>query len=125
MKRYKKRRDESYIEASERIVRVVKREYKPKTLNDFLVGYDDYMGVSPRAMTPKEKQFKKMVVDTAGYKAEEKPKKEKVVITKRKLTIPAKKKGKVVFAERTFVRIKGRQYTRFRDRRGQFASIKG
>ena len=161
MVRYKKRRQESYVEAGERISRAIKKDYRPKNLNDFLAGYSDYMGVPTRDMSEKEKKFKELVVDIAGYKKDadeeyykkaggkdlkgDRGKTAKVVVTdekvyrkkgvtkvdlkgfdtKRRLEIPAKKKGKIVYAERTFIQIRGKHYMRFRDRKGHFVSVRG
>lgn len=159
MVKYKQIRKESYREASERIARKIKKDYRVKTMHDFLSGYSDYMGVSEKEMTPRELKFREVVVKDAGltddYKFHKKAggkdldrdreKTAKTIVktpeeykkkgaskvdltgfdTRRRLTIPARKKGKIVYAERTFVYIKGKQFMRFRDRSGHFVSIRG
>lgn len=48
----------------------------------------------------------------------------KDILRRRTFTVPAKVKGKVIFAVKTAVTVKGKSFVRFRDSRGRFASPK-
>ena len=48
----------------------------------------------------------------------------KAQIIQREFTIPARSKGRIVFARKTFVVVKGKRVVRFRNAKGQFSSIK-
>lgn len=60
-------------------------------------------------------------VDLKGFDTR-KQKFTKRISRSRRLTIPSKVKGKVVFSEKTFVTVKGIRKVRFRDAKGRFAS---
>ena len=48
----------------------------------------------------------------------------KDILTRRKFTVPARVKGRIVFAIRTSVTVRGKRQVRFRNEKGQFSSAK-
>ena len=49
---------------------------------------------------------------------------ERIAITTKNLNVVSRKKGKVVYSQKVYVRIKNKEFIRYRDSKGQFTSVK-
>jgi|TARA_Y100000034_G_C6904939_1_gene419618 hypothetical protein len=63
-------------------------------------------------------------VDFAGFDIKEEEINVKQLRRRKEFVIPATVKRKVIFARKTFVKVKGKSQVRFRDVKGRFASIR-
>ncbi len=73
--------------------------------------------------TREEFKGKASDVDLRGFDTA-RQKVKKAVLRRRTFTVPAQVKGRVVFAMRTSVTVKGKSQVRHRDSRGRFSSVK-
>lgn len=118
-------KSESYVEAGRRIARTIRSRYTIKTKEDFLTAYSDYMQTSPKDLTTGEQKVLNNAKREFKFKEpREKPLKAQQIRKEDKFNVPSRKSGKIVLAKKTIVTIKGKKIVRFRDRKGQFVSVK-
>ena len=123
------------VEEEERVAERIYNEFREDIGNrdEFEKSFSRLIETSKKDMTVSQLEFmdsafKKYVDKYALPIAEKRLKKEgrieRAAIEARRLTIPAKIKGKVVFSQEIKIKIRGREYIKFRDRKGRFASVK-